>query len=1390
MRFLTLLLLAAIAFVSNLSAQTARVQIIHNSPDPTVDVYAGGQILLNDFAFRTASGYVTVPAGLPIPIAVAPASSTSAADALVTTPVTFDANKTYIVTASGIVMNTLTPFFLNSNGGTARETASNPAKVDLTILHGSPDAPAVDIAVRNVGNIASNLSYPNYTSYVSVDPGVYYIDVKPTGSNNIVQTYRADLSGFAGSSFCVFASGFLAPAAGQPAFGLFAAAANGDVLELPAAPVASVQIIHNSPSPTVDVYVNGQITLNDFAYRTATPYVFLPAGQNLSVAVALGNSTSVADALVTFPGVNFNNGQTYTVSASGIVNNPTTPFTLAVNPNTRSKSSDPTKHEFNVYHGATDAPPVDVSLFNATTNLVSNLAYGSYSDYIAVDPGVYYVSVKLAGTSTIVGTYKADLSMPAGQAITVMASGFAAPATGDPAFGLFAVLSSGMVAALPAEVPPTTARLQVIHNSPSPTVDIYINGELRLDNFEYQDATPFITVPADVTLEIGVALGNSTSVNDALVVIPVVLDANSTNVAVASGIVGNAATPFALNLNRNGRESAASAGAVDIAVLHGSPNAPNVDINEFYAGDIITDLTYGEVTGYLSLPPAIYDLSVRVAGTQTTVATYRADLSGLAGGAAYVFASGLVGNATTPFGVYAALANGTVIALPLTPMSDVQVIHNSPEPTVDVYLNQRLLIEDFAFRSASPFVQIPASRDFTVGIAPANAPIIYTSPTLSLDASKDYTVFAGGIVGNAATPFNLYVFDDARQTAAAGQVAFSVFHGSPDAPEVDVDERLLGNLVSDVSFGENTPYLDVPADAYVIDIKPAGADQIVASYIANLTGLGGAAARVFASGLLGGTPAFGLFAALPDGTVVELPAVETARMQLIHNAPSPTVDLYLGGEIFIDDFEFRTATEFFYVPAGEVFTVGVALGNSNGPQDIVANIPFDLDNGGTYIAVASGILGNAATPFEVVTIEDARERATSQTQVQLAIFHGAPDAPAVDIVPVGSSTALLSDITYKEYIEYVDFATNQTLSFDIVPTASPNTVVRTYSLDLSGGEGEVAFIFASGLLGGQPDFDLWAAFPDGTTLPVPGAARTQIIHNSPSPTVDVYINNELRIEDFEFRDATPYILLPTDEIFNVGIAPAGGNIIYTSPDLELDNSKSYTVMATGVVGDPNTPFGLRVNENARFRASNTASVDLVLYHGAPDAPEVDVTLPTGTPIFDNIEYGEFSNYLSVPPASYTINLTPSTDNANVLAKYLADISGLTGGSATIFASGFFTPTGTEPALQVWVALPDGTTFPLPIVSSTNELPTLDQAQIAPNPVNSVLNLNMELSEATDLRFRIMDVAGRTIQDGNWGMLPSGNNTQQIEVSRLLAGTYFLELLGANGQQTLKFSVQR
>jgi hypothetical protein len=135
--------------VSN--AQLARLQVIHNSADlaaQQVDVYLNGAILLDDFAFRTATPFINAPAGVPLLIQIAPSTSMSAAESIADFTLTLTVNETYIVVANGIVSPTgyspATPFNLHVYP-MGRETSSGMNTTDVIVFHGATDAPVVDV---------------------------------------------------------------------------------------------------------------------------------------------------------------------------------------------------------------------------------------------------------------------------------------------------------------------------------------------------------------------------------------------------------------------------------------------------------------------------------------------------------------------------------------------------------------------------------------------------------------------------------------------------------------------------------------------------------------------------------------------------------------------------------------------------------------------------------------------------------------------------------------------------------------------------------------------------------------------------------------------------------------------------------------------------------------------------------------------------------------------------------------------------------------------------------------------------------------------------------------------------------------------------------------------
>ncbi len=346
-------------------AQTARVQVIHNSADAAaavVDVYLNGTILLNDFAFRTATPFIDAPAGVPIQIDIAPGTSTSVAQSIYNIAPTLTSGETYVVVANGIVSATgytpAQPFGL-SVFAQGRETATFATSTDILVNHGSTDAPTVDVVETSVpaGTIVDDISYPSFSSgYLEFPTADYVLAVKDATGTVTVATYGAPLAtlNLQGAALTVLASGFLNPAVNSdgPAFGLYVALASGGALiPLPLVtppPTARVQVIHNSADAAaalVDVYVNGDLLLNDFAFRTATPFVDAPAGTPIQIDIAPSTSTSVAQSIYNIAPT-LTAGETYVLVANGIVSptgyTPAQPFGLSVFAQGREASSNAT----------------------------------------------------------------------------------------------------------------------------------------------------------------------------------------------------------------------------------------------------------------------------------------------------------------------------------------------------------------------------------------------------------------------------------------------------------------------------------------------------------------------------------------------------------------------------------------------------------------------------------------------------------------------------------------------------------------------------------------------------------------------------------------------------------------------------------------------------------------------------------------------------------------------------------------------------------------------------------------------------------------------------------------------------------------------------------------
>jgi hypothetical protein len=112
-------------------------------------------------------------------------------------------------------------------------------------------------------------------------------------------------------------------------------------------------------------------------------------------------------------------------------------------------------------------------------------------------------------------------------------------------------------------------------------------------------------------------------------------------------------------------------------------------------------------------------------------------------------------------------------------------------------------------------------------------------------------------------------------------------------------------------------------------------------------------------------------------------------------------------------------------------------------------------------------------------------------------------------------------------------------------------------------------------------------------------------------------------------------------------------------------------------------------------------------HGATDAPTVDVKVPLGATLVNDLSYPSLSaNYLELPTADYNVQIRNAA-GTDVVAEYQAPLAtlNLQGQALVVVASGFLNPANNSngPAFGLYVALPSGgalIALPTSTISST------------------------------------------------------------------------------------------
>ena len=474
-------------------------------------------------------------------------------------------------------------------------------------------------------------------------------------------------------------------------------------------------------------------------------------------------------------------------------------------------------------------------------------------------------------------------------------------------------------------------------------------------------------------------------------------------------------------------------------------------------------------------------------------------------------------------------------------------------------------------------------------------------------------------------------------------------------------------------------------------------------------------------------------------------APTTARMQVAHLAPfadtleGTRVDISLNGEpvAALQDVDYGDSTAYIELPKGS-YLVEIFPDDS---ETAAISETVALVGGMDYTAIAIGGANNQALNLRLLEDDNT---APAAGKFKLRLGHLAPfaeDPNTTADVRLDDGTPILEEVNFGDVADYLELDAG-TYDLKITTPGGDTTLINLAPVTFA--EGDIVSAFAVGDgdnqdLGG---FALPAGEP-GFFLPL--EARLQVAHLAPFAdpgTVDIFLNGGLALDDVNYGDSTAYIEL-VEGSYLVEIVPDGATDPAISETVDLVGGNDYTAIAVGDI--TNQPLDLLVllDDNTAPTAGN---FKLRLGHLAPFAEDpnttADVRLDDGTPVLENIDFGDVADYVELAAGEYDLKIT--TPGGGTTLINLAPVSFAEGDIVSAFAVG----DGTVQDLGGFALPADAVGFFLPLEAR------LQVAHLAPFADPGTVDIFLN--------------GGLALDDVNYG-----DSTAYIE---LVEGSYLVEIV--------------
>ncbi|WP_194756135.1 DUF4397 domain-containing protein [Aliidiomarina indica] len=341
----------------------------------------------------------------------------------------------------------------------------------------------------------------------------------------------------------------------------------------------------------------------------------------------------------------------------------------------------------------------------------------------------------------------------------------------------------------PPPADPGNFEIRVHHASAdAPAVNITVNGDIFLDNVDYQVSSGLASVE-EGTYDIGVDAilpGGDT----ATVIGPLSLDLEADmryDVFALGRVDDETLEPFIVA----NEISDVSGGNARIQVLHGVPIDVAVDV---YLTEVNADLSaeqpaatlaYQEHTPQVEVPAGFYQVRITVAGDVDALLFDSGEVSLPAGADLFLTATpNVAANADErPIALLVADGEGSAVLYSVDTGADIRVVHAVADaPAVDILVNDAVAISELAFPEFTGYVNL-AADEYNIKVNAAGTETTVIDADVELMNAWQYSILAVGELGEGTiAPAVIRDFNRRVTTEAIVRIV----HASPAAGPVDI----------------------------------------------------------------------------------------------------------------------------------------------------------------------------------------------------------------------------------------------------------------------------------------------------------------------------------------------------------------------------------------------------------------------------------------------------------------------------------------------------------------------------------------------------------------------------------------------------------------------------